>query len=521
MSDVVSQIGTALVSQVAGASVVAQVSGTVTINNGASVTIQQGASVSAVVSGTVTLGAAVSLSSIVPVTTAASVSVSGLPVWLNPTQTVVVAPGLSVSAVVSGTVTANGTVNANIVSVSTIVTILGTQIVSVVPGLSVSAVVSGTVTAVLPGSTTGSSGMSGVLVWLWASQTVLISTQVSGTVTINNGASVTIQQGASVSAVVSGTVTVNGTVAVVSITALSTVVTLLGTVVVSQVGYLFTTTGVTTGTAQAVWIMNPTTVTVTVTPTALTTAPPSISQTGGAVWVAGGQSTTAFPVFVSQINPPAGGGGSVTTAAPSVSATGQIVYIVGGQSTTALPVWVSQIGGIPTNVSGTVSLLNVVEVTTQASASVSGVPVWIAPSQTVGHLNYVPFLLMVTVTSSIIPPTTLIFTVWTGPTVVGTGTTQYVVPANRALRILNMQVVCASSAVIQVNRYAMLVSTGTPTMTSTVGIELALAAPLTVTTAYQIQACADIDSGRTVAIGVDVGNTRHVVVAIVLTGYLF
>ena len=207
------------------------------------------------VSGTVTVGGTVtvatgtfSVKDIVPVTTQASVSVSGVPVWMNPTQAVVVntiAAGFSVNALVTGAVSISA-MPAVSISVSavlgTIITQLGTQVVTVVPGLSVSAVVSGTVTAVLPGSTTGSSGMSGVLVWLGASQSVLISTQVSGTVSVSGTALVSVVAGFSGTALVSGTVSVSG----LSVTA----------------------------------------------------AGPSVAATGIVVWIAGGQSSTAVPVVI-------------------------------------------------------------------------------------------------------------------------------------------------------------------------------------------------------------------------------
>lgn len=197
------------------------VSGTITVNTaatvaGASVTIQQGASVSAVVSGTV------SVLSIVPVTTQASVSVSGFPVWMNPTQAVVVntiAAGFSVNALVTGAVSIS-VLPAVSISVSavlgTIVTQLGTQMVSIAQ-TSVSVAVIPTVSTIV---------------------TILGTQMVSMAQT---------------------------SVSVAVVPTISTVVTVLGTVLMSQVGYLYTTTGVTTGTAQAVWIMNPTTVTATIT----------------------------------------------------------------------------------------------------------------------------------------------------------------------------------------------------------------------------------------------------------------
>jgi hypothetical protein len=257
VSGTVSVSGAVQVSGAVSISAMPAVSGTVTVN-----TIAVGFSVNALVTGAVSVSAmpGVSIVGIVPVTTQASVSVTGLPVWLNPTQAVVVntiAAGFSVNALVTGPVS-----------------------ISAMPAVSVS-----------------------------------------------------------VSAV------------------LGTVVTLLGTVAVNVVA----------GGAGG---------------GATTSAPPSISETGQIVWVAGGQGTTVNPIFVSQINAPAGGGGSVTTAVPSVSATGQIMWIVGGQSTTAFPVVVT---GTVTAGAGTtvVSIQNIVGVVTAASVSVTGLPVWLNPTQPV------------------------------------------------------------------------------------------------------------------------------------------
>ncbi len=277
---------------IAGASVVAQVSGTVTISPtvltvntaatiaGASVTIQQGASVSAVVSGTVAISIPVSqaLGTIIAVSGVTAVSVvstvgtvlgtvrvshvanagdpifvsqvnppaggggsvtvappnisaTGQIMWVvggqsttaNPvfishvaTQVVSVVPGLSVSAVVSGTVAISIPVSQ---ALGTIITILGTQIVSVVPGVSVNL---GSLATVV-GTTTAVSGATGPIVWLGASQSVLISTQVSGTVAIS----------IPVSQALGTVITVLGT-QIVTLATGGTIATLLGTVNVAM-----------------------------------------------------------------------------------------------------------------------------------------------------------------------------------------------------------------------------------------------------------------------------------------------
>lgn len=156
------------------------------------------ASQTTVVSGVVSISVMpqVSISGIVPVVTQASVSVTGLPVWMNPTQGVTILGSIAV--------------------IQTIVTQLGTQVVSVVPGVSVVAGLSGIVVV----TTAASVSVSGVPVWMNPTQGVtilgaqLVSISVSaalGTVitilgtqmvSVVPGLSVTIQQGASVTGTV-------------------------------------------------------------------------------------------------------------------------------------------------------------------------------------------------------------------------------------------------------------------------------------------------------------------------------
>jgi hypothetical protein len=129
-----------------------------------------------------------------PGTTAATqTAISGQVNWLAPTQTlsvvstiatilgtqiVSVVPGLSVSAVVSGTVTPVGTlaVTGTVNQLNTVVTVLGTQVVSVVPGLSVSAVVSGTVTPIGTLAVTGTIANVGTIATQLGTQVVTLAT---------------------------------------------------------------------------------------------------------------------------------------------------------------------------------------------------------------------------------------------------------------------------------------------------------------------------------------------------------
>lgn len=502
-------LGTQIVSVVPGVSVVAQASGTVTAN----------------------------VSGIVPVTTAASVSVAGLPVWLNPTQQVVVSglAGQSVSAVVSGTVTVN-----------TIATILGTQIVSVVPGVSVNLGSLATVVA----TTTASSGQTGLIVWVG-----------------NPGNGTTVVSG-TVSAIVSGTIT--------------------------QSGY------------------------------SVTTAAPSISATGGQVWIIGGQGTTANPVVITG-TVTAGAGTTVISGTVSVSGTA-IVSVVPGVSVnlgnfatvvatttassgqTGLIVWVGNPGNGTTVVSGTVSVSGtqivsvvpgvsvvaqasgtvtvnvsgVVPVVTAASVSVTGLPVWLNPTQQVvvsglaGHsvsavvsgtvnvgtvvtqlgtqivtiaqtsvvaqasgtvtvgtgtvaaldVGRTQVMLVVTATSVGISGTMLLMTVYQGATQSTAGTTGYIVPAGKTFRLLAAAVVAQNSVTTSPVFHRMFVvqSTAAPTWTSAVPVALAVGVGASSAGVYAsgvgigIQ---DLPAGVTVGLAHTIGTSGGTVNQIVVNGYLF
>lgn len=543
---------------------------------------------------------------------------------VNPANPMPVSGTVSVSGAlpVSGTVSLSGPVSGT-VSISGPVAISGTALVSVVPGVSVVAQVSGTVTAPDPNLlfTTGAPA---------ASSTGQI-------VILKNGASVTIQAGASVSAQVSGTVSLSGTQLVsivpggsVSIlNQVNTLATILSTVNVAIVA------GAGGGGS-------------------VTTAGPSISATGQVVWLAGGQGTTANPVVVtgvvqvsagttsvsgtvsisnaltvqtilSTINVAivagAGGGGSVTTAGPSISATGQVVWIAGGQGTTATPIWVTgtvAAGAGTTVISGTVSvsgtaivsvvpgvsvvaqasgtvtanLQGVVPVTTAASVSVTGLPVWLNPTQAVvvntiaagfsvqalvsgtvtvsglaGHavsvsaiaasqvlgtiiavsgvtsisnLSTIVTILgtqIVSVASVQLQPvnimlsstvvgsqTTLLMTVYTGATFVTTAASFWVVPAGKVFRIMGMNLVNVSSAVLSRGQLAVIVGTAAASLSVTATVGIAAALPYAIqasTTPFNREGIvADIAAGTTVGVGL-IGGTSQSIQGGVISGYLF
>lgn len=284
-----------------------------------------------VVTGTVTAGAGttvVSIGNVVPVTTAASVSVSGLPVWLNPTQTVVV----------SGAISAVTTAQASgVTGLLVWLAASQTMIISATAAFSTTAL-----------ATTTQAAVTGAVVWLAPTQTV--------NATVN-----TLAAGFSVNALVTGVVSVSVMPAVsLSVSAaLGTVITILGTQVVSVVPGVSVNALVTGVVSVSVL--------------------PAISVSVSAIL---GTVVTLLGTVAVNVVAGGAGGGSVTTAVPSVSASGQVMWIVGGQSTTAFPVVVT---GTVTAGAGTtvVSIGNIVPVTTAASVSVTGLPVWLNPTQAV------------------------------------------------------------------------------------------------------------------------------------------
>jgi hypothetical protein len=465
---------------------------------------------------------------------------------MNPTQGVTI---LGTQAVSQTTVVSIGAIAASM-TIGTIVTVLGTQVVSVVPGLSVQAVVSGTVSVSGLSVTAGvpAAGATGIVMWIAGGQSsTAFPVVITGTVTAGAGTTVVSLTG---SALVSGTVSVLNiapvtTQASVSVTGLpvwmnpTQGVTILGTQLVSVVAGTTVVSG-TVSVNTLVTILS--TVNVAIVAGAggggsVTTTAPGITATGQVMWVAGGQSTTVSPVFVSQINPPAGGGGSVTVAPPNISATGQIMWIVGGQSTTAFPVVVTGTvtAGAGTTVvsltgsalvSGTVSLLSIVPVTTQASVSVSGIPVWFNPGAVVSVTSVLLQPVLIIVSSTVVATdVTLLMTVFTGNTFATSGASFWVVPAGKVFRVMNMMVVAKSSAVINIPvRLQVHVGTAAASLsvTSTVGIAAAL--PYMITAAnsqYNLNGLvADIAAGTSVGLGVFRGTT-HTINGAVISGYLF
>lgn len=387
-----------------GVSVSAQVSGAVSISGAVQV------------SGAVSVSAlpAVSISNVVPVTTQASVSVSGLPVWMSPTQQVVVS-GL-VGHSVTGSVNIVSTAIVSLATGGTLATLLGTVAVNVVAGAAGGGTVN--ISSVTPVTTAASVSVSGLPVWLNPTQTVavsgLVGHSITGSVNIVSTAIVSLATGGTLATLL-GTVAVNvvaggaapgttaGTQTNVSaqvmwlaptqtLSVVSTVGTVLGTVAVNVVagGAAPGTTAATQSaiSAQVVWLAPTQTMTVNVSGIVPVTTQTSVSVSGVPVWFDDGAL-----VAISGI-------AGVTTAA-SVSVTGLPVWLnptqtiavsglVGHSITGSVNIVSTAIvslatGGTIATLLGTVlvSQRDIVPVTTAVSVSVSGLPVWLNPTQTI------------------------------------------------------------------------------------------------------------------------------------------
>ena len=574
------------------------ISGTVTVNGsvalsgtglvsvvpGVSVTIQQGVSVSAVVSGTVT---AIPLNQ---TTAVPSASATGQVMWIVGGQSTTAFP-----VVVTGTVTAGAgtTVVSGTVTVNGSVALSGTGLVSVVPGLSVSAVVSGTVTAVLAGTTAvPSASAAGGVMWIAGGQsTTAFPVVVTGTVTAGAGTtvvsvtgSVTVVAGLSVSAVVSGTVTnvplysttatpaaaaTGGIVWVANpgaavATTVLTVQTILGTAVVSVVpgvsvtiaGLVFTTAdqaavstalvvrgtvSILTGTAVVsgtVTVLG----SVAISGTGLVSVVPGVSVTiqGGASVsaVVSGTVTVAGMVFTT-VDQPVGstglvvrfGAGTVATVLTIVTvlgtqivsnAPGQSVSIVGSVLTIVTQLGTQVVSVVPglsvsAVVSGTVSNIGLLFTTGMATVASTG--------QVVVPKDFARQPVVIVISSTVVgSSTTMLMTVYTGATAVTTGASFWAVPAGRVFRIMNMNIVAVSSAVLGQARFVVIVGTAAASLSvvATVGIAAVLPFAIEASTApFALGAyLADVVGATTVGVGIQ-GGTSCSILGAVVSGYLF
>lgn len=581
VSNTVVVTGAVAVSGAISVSAMPAVSGTVTVNG--SVAVVPGVSVVAQVSGTVSVSGPVQVSgavsisampgisivNVVPVITQASASVTGLPVWWSVGATVAIVPGVSVIASVN-TLAAGFSVNALVTgpigitvsaALGTVITILGTQIVSIVPGVSVLAQASGTVSisgtvSVVDTAINAATQVAtiGDLVWLAPTQTInatvntiaagfSVNALVTGAVSISAmpavsgsiaitanfaatatpggtstgivawvvpGVSVTIQQGASITGSVNILSTIPAVLAIGGITAISNLSTVVS---VNNVGTMTAVLGVSAvSTVVAVQVVTAVTVVSTIVTilgnpsvafhnTLITAATPAAGATGLNVWVV---NPAGVPVGTTIL--------TVQTILNPISVTGTSLNVVvsGPVSISAMPA---------------VSLLTIAGTITQPAAGVTGLPIWLGPSQTVTAMQQVFTAVCFIVSSTVIGSfTTCLFTVYTGGTSVAAGTSAYAVPSGKNLRIQNMYVIAKSSAVLSVANWVMLLGTATASIsfTSTAGIAVAMPFGITAATSvYQLNGLnIDIAGTTTMCPGM-MGGTTCSIIGAVITGFLF
>lgn len=274
----------------------------------------------------------------------------------------------------------------------------------------------------------------------------------------------------------------------------------------------------------------------------------SVSVTGLPVWW---NQTAAVVVNTA----PTVAGASVTiqqgaSITGTISVSGVVpVTTAASVSVTGLPVWLNPTqqvvvsGLVGHSVTGTVSLVGIVPVTTAASVSVTGLPVWLNPTQgisaavsgtvTVGTGTVVALdvgrtqvMIVVTSTSVGISGTLMLFTVYTGAQQAVAGTSGYIIPAGKTFRVLSQALVAGNSVTSAPVTHRLFVcpTTAAPTWTSTMPVAAAVALVAT-SAGIGYSACgvqvADVAAGATLAIAHTIATSGGSIVQAVVNGYLF
>lgn len=138
-----------------------------------------------------------------------------------------------------------------------------------------------------------------------------------------------------------------------------------------------------------------------------------------------------------------------------------------------------------------------------------------------------PFLMFVSSTVGGSVGTTLLMTVWTGVTQAGAGLTQYEVPGDKTLRLMNIQAVINSSAVTG-GTVQIMVNAATASASFTSGSQATVGRPVFlqmlvsagVTSAVLEHLNADVIGGQTIGIR-NSAPTAMVIGSVIVQGYLF
>ena len=120
--------------------------------------------------------------------------------------------------------------------------------------------------------------------------------------------------------------------------------------------------------------------------------------------------------------------------------------------------------------------------------------------------------------------TTLLFSVYTAGVLVTTSQSAYAVPAGQVLRIMALQVLAQSSAIVEPFAFKVLVATaaGSLTITSTVGIALIAPGVAAAVASFGAAGPVDISAGTTIAIGLALAvPTSMTIAGVNVQGFLF
>ena len=143
---------------------------------------------------------------------------------------------------------------------------------------------------------------------------------------------------------------------------------------------------------------------------------------------------------------------------------------------------------------------------------------------TVADVARTPVVIMVSKSVAVPTDATLMMTVYTGGTVVTAGASFYVIPSGKTFRVISMDVVALTSAVLSNGNFAVLLGTAAASLSVTTTVGLAAVLPYAIqasTTPFSNRSLnGDIAAGTSIALGV-MGGTSHTIVGAVVQGYLF
>ena len=315
---------------------------------------------------------------------------------------------------------------------------------------------------------------------------------------------------------VSGNVAVSGTVSVSAMPAVSGTVSVNGSVSMSGTGLV----SVVPGLSVSAQISGTVSVSALPAISGTVTANGSVSLSGtGLVSVVPGLSVSA--VVSGTVSVLAGTistllGTAVVSVVPGLSVSAQVLGSVSLSGTGVIS------GSVAISGTGLVSVVPGLSVSAQVSGTVTVSN--IAGGQVLAQQSFqTPFVFIVssTVVGS---STTVLFTVYTGGTQAVAGTSAYTLPNAKKLRVLSMNIIAVSSAVLGNAQLQLLQGTvaASISVTATVGVLAILPYAIQAsTTPFSVQGiAADMTTGTLIGLGI-FGGTSHSILGAVIQGYIF